>query len=163
VKNPILKLDAWKERLFFLLVLLLAALMLAKAPLFGSGVEEVYSELREGAIKASGMSVQEAAEVERKLTEPDPVVAIRPDPRDINGIMFDDRDRFTAEGGSSFVRGQESFEHLPPLSLALPGYSPLNDYDLIPGPRPNMDKIGAQVPRDRRAVKLTNRGEGEFD
>lgn len=162
MNDIIQKLGEHKEKLLFGFVVLVALLVALKAPLGGAGVESINSTQRHGAISAAGLDQTKADQILKQVKSPEPPKSLPLDEKAIVRRFYDDRAAFKPAKGSAFVRGTESLERLPALSVSFPGFPRLPDYDLIAGPTPEAARQRAYVPRDTRPVALTRKETSEF-
>jgi hypothetical protein len=157
------RLAAWKEKILFGVVLLATLLIVMKARPFGAGIVDIDSEQRQAAINASGVDQAVAEKVLTRLDKPGEWTPVQVDALRIDRPFYDDAQSYKPTRPTAWSLSQESYETLPPLKLSAPGFSPLPDYDMPAGPRPELSKAGGFVPRDRRPVVLTKVETGEFD
>ena len=162
--NDILqKLADNKEKLLFGFVVLVALSVALKAPWGGAGVSEINNEQRDAAITAAGYDRAKADQVLKQVKSPEPPKSLPLDPKLILRRFYDDRAAFSPTRSSAFVRGSESLERLPALSISFPGFPLLPDFELIAGPSPDAGRTTNYVPRDVRPVVLTRPENSEFN
>lgn len=160
--NDILnKLAENKEKLLFGFVALMALMIALKAPWGGAGVNDINSKAREAAVTAFGDRTR-AEQILKDVKTPEPPKSIPLNDNAIFSRFYDDRARFAPTRSSAFVRGSESLERLPPISLSFPGFPSLPDYRIIAGPSPDAARSSSYVPRDTRPVELTRKETSEF-
>lgn len=160
--NDILKkLEENKEKLLFGFVVLMAVMIALKTPWGGAGTQDINNKARDAAITAFGDRGR-AEQILKEVKSPEPPKSLPLDESGIARRFYDDRARFVAPKASAYVRGSESLERLPALSLSFPGFTTLPDYRLIAGPSPVAAQTSDYVPRDERPVELTRKETSEF-
>ena len=159
------RLDEWKEKILFVLVLLVTLAIVLKARPFGGGIVDIDSEQRQVQIQSAGIDQAQAEKVLTKLERPPEWTPTQLDGLRVERPFFDEDDGFMppANKGSSWSLSQATYENLPPLRLSVPGYSALPDYDMPAGPHPSLAAANGSVPRDTRPVELTQPETSEFD
>lgn len=159
------RLNEWKEKILFVLVLLVTLAIVLKARPLGGGIVDIDSEQRQAQIEAAGIDQAQAEKVLTKLEKPPSWDPVQLDSLRIERPFYEEGDDFTpsANKGSSWSLSQATYENLPPLQLSVPGYGALPDYDMPAGPRPSLKIANGSVPRDDRPVGLTEPETSEFD
>ncbi|MBP9891019.1 MAG: hypothetical protein KBG84_03880 [Planctomycetes bacterium] len=160
--NDILKkLEENKEKLLFGFIVLMAVMIALKTPWSGAGTQEINIKARDAAITAFGDRIR-AEQILKDVKSPEPPKSLPLDETGIARRFYDDRARFVPPKSSAFVRGSESLERLPAISLSFPGFPALPDFRLIAGPSPDAARASNYVPRDERPVELTRKETSEF-
>lgn len=163
MEKVLLILSANKEKILFGCVLLATLLVALKASPLGAGIPAIEAEVRATTLQASGVNEALANKAAERLSKPGDMSPTPPDPKQISALFFDERDLFKPTKSNGWMLGQESFERLPPIQLALPAFPLLTDFDLPSGPGPAISRARGVVPRDTRAVALADTDTGEFD
>ncbi|MCC6465489.1 MAG: hypothetical protein IT463_09145 [Planctomycetes bacterium] len=152
-----------KEKILFGGVLLATLLVALKASPLGAGIPAIEAEVRATSLQASGVNEAVANKAAERLVKPVDISPTPPDPKQISALFFDERDLFKPTKSNAWMLGQETFERLPPIQLALPGFPLLTDFDLPSGPGPGISRARGVVPRDTRVVSLADADTGEFN
>lgn len=160
--NAIKILGEWKERILFVIVVLLALMIVTKAQWLGDGIEDVYSEEYTGSIKAVGIDPGVADDAIKMLESPPDIAPDPPNPSEVDRIHFNERKRYPADTGG-WMLAQKQYEAADELDLDLPGYSLFADFDAPAGESPRFTRIRGVVPRDARPVKLSAESTREFE
>jgi len=156
------KLSEWKEKILFGCVALAALFVARNATLTGSGVDNIDRDTRQSAMTAAGVDDATGMRALERLQKPPDISPTPADPAEINMLFYDERDGFKPTKGSAWMLGQENFERLPPLSILVPGYPTLTDFDLPAGPMPDLPRSRGAIPRDARKVSLSDTNTSEF-
>jgi hypothetical protein len=163
------KLSDWKEKILFVVVVLLTANVATNASPLGGGIDRIEAEARQDALSKAKIEEGMAQKVREKLIAPGDVSPTRVDSeefqKEVLSLFYDERDVFPRAGKrkpSGWMLGQDNFEKLPPLPLVVPGTAPLADFDLPAGPVPELSRARGMVPRDPRTVILAAPDTSEF-
>ncbi|MDC1142202.1 hypothetical protein OAU50_03855 [Planctomycetota bacterium] len=160
--NILKLLGDWKERILFVIVVLLALMIVTKAQWVGHGIDDVYSEEYTGSISATGIEPSIGDSAMKQLESPPDVAPEPPNPNEVDKIHFNARSKIVLTGSSGWMLTQDDFESLPPLSLSLPNFTEFADFDSPAGPSPEFSHLRGIVKRDGRAVSLSETSASEF-
>ncbi|MHC4840899.1 MAG: hypothetical protein ACYTDT_08095 [Planctomycetota bacterium] len=160
--NVLKLLGDWKERILFVIVVLLALLIVTKAQWLGHGIDDVYSEEYTGSINSTGIEGSVGGDAIKLLENPPDVAPEPPDPADVDKIHFNERSKYILKGSSGWMLSQDDYAELPPLSLLLPTHTEFADFDAPAGLSPAYSRLRGIVPRDTRPVSLSESAASEF-
>ncbi len=162
LEDILARLQEWKEKILFGVVLLATVLISLSAKPLGGGVVDIDAEEMSAAIQASGAEQAIADRALRQLESPPEVTPTQPEAAEINRPFFDARDVYVQGRASAWSLTVTSYQGLPPIKLETPGFSTMHDFDVPAGPRPAAEKLGGFIPRDNRRVELTVQETSEF-